>query len=400
MRRNAMAALMFLAAALLASCGRGSQTPESSAAVAAVKAAVAPVSKSAIEVPHEAVGTLKSKTVSAIRSKLTAHITAVHVREGDVVETGTILVDLDDREVAAQVDKAEAALSEARKALDETSMAIDAASSAKTAADANKDLAQATYDRYRGLFDSSAVSRQMLDEADAKRKSADADASRAADMLRSIEARRGEAQARIEQAAAEVANVRVGLGFAKIAAPMSGVVTKKNVDVGDLASPGAVLFEIEDNQQYRLEANVDENQLGGLHVGDKVQVILDALAGAELAGVVAEIVPAVDPVSRTFLVKVDLAKDNRLRSGVFGRLHFASAPTETLTVPKLAVFDRGQLLGVYVVGGDNIARMRLIKTGREYGDRVEVLSGLDEGERIVVDNVAQVTDGCRIQGSN
>ena len=279
-------------------------------------------------------------------------------------------------------------------------MAIDAASSAKTAADANKDLAQATYDRYRGLFDSSAVSRQMLDEADAKRKSTDADALRAADMLRSIGARRGEAQARIEQATAEVANVRVGLGFAKIAAPMSGVVTKKNVDVGDLASPGAVLFEIEDDQQYRLEANVDENQLGGLHVGDKVLVILDALSAAELAGVVAEIVPAVDPVSRTFLVKVDLAKDNRLRSGVFGRLHFATAPIETLTVPTSAVFDRGQLLGVYVVEGENIARMRLIKTGRAYGDRVEALSGLDEGERIVVDNIAQVTDGCRIQGSN
>jgi multidrug efflux pump subunit AcrA (membrane-fusion protein) len=100
------------------------------------------------------------------------------------------------------------------------------------------------------------------------------------------------------------------------------------------------------------------------------------------------------------VVKLDLPKDQRLRSGMFGRLRLSIGEKEILAVPKSAVFERGQLAGVYVVAGDGVARLRLIKTGKQYDDLVEVLSGLNEGDRIVVDNVAEVADGCRIEGGN
>ena len=399
MRTSVLVALVFLAA-VLTSCWREKAAPSPGDEAPLVKARVESVSKRAIDAPYEAVGTVKSKFATTVRSKLVAHVVAVHAHEGDVVKTGDLLAQLDDREVAAQVQKAEGALAEARKAREEINSAVDAAASAQVAASANKDLADATYARYKGLLENSAISRQMYDEAEAKQKAAAAEALRVGDMLRSASAKKGEVEARIEQAKAEVANSRVALGFTKIAAPMAGFVSMKNVDVGDLAAPDAALFDIEDNEQYRLEATVDEARFGGVHVGDQAVAVLDGLGGAVLPGTIGEIVPTADTTSRTFMVKLDLPKDHRLRSGMFGRLRLSIGEKEILAVRKSAVFERGQLVGVYVVASDGVVRLRLIKTGKQYDDLVEVLSGLNEGDRIVVDNVAEVTDGCRIEGGN
>jgi multidrug efflux pump subunit AcrA (membrane-fusion protein) len=399
MRRNVFVVLV-LSAAMLTSCWREKAAPSPGDEAPLVKAKVESVSKRAIDAPYEAVGTVKSKFAATVRSKLVAHVVAVHAHEGDVVKTGDLLAELDDREVAAQVQKAEGALAEARKALEEINSAVDAAASAQVAASANKDLADATYARYKGLLENNAVSRQMYDETEAKQRAAFAEALRAGDMLRSAGAKKGEVEARIEQARAELANAQVALGFTKITAPINGFVSMKSVDVGDLASPDAALFEIEDNEQYRLEATVDEARFGSVHVGDQAVAVLDGLGGTVLPGTIGEIVPTADSASRTFVVKLDLPKDQGLRSGMFGRLRLSTGPKEVLAIPKSTVFERGQLTGVYVVTTDGIARLRLIKTGKAYGDFVEVLSGLDEGEGIVVANVTQVTDGCRIEGGN
>ena len=399
MRRNVFV-LLVLSAAMLTSCWREKAAPSPGDEAPLVKARVESVSKRAINAPYEAVGTVKSKFATTVRSKLVAHVVAVHAHEGDVVKTGDLLAELDDREVAAQVQKAEGALAEARKAREEINSAVDAAASAQVAASANKDLADATYARYKGLLENSAVSRQMYDETEAKQRAAAAEALRVGDMFRSTSAKKGEVEARIEQAKAEVANSQVALGFTKITAPINGFVSMKHVDVGDLASPDAALFDIEDNEQYRLEAAVDEAQSGRVHAGDQAVAVLDALGGAELPGTVGEIVPTADSASRTFVVKLDLPKDQRLRSGMFGRLRLSIGEKEILAVPKSAVFERGQLAGVYVVAGDGVARLRLINAGKQYDDLVEVLSGLNEGDRIVVDNVAEVADGCRIEGGN
>jgi RND family efflux transporter MFP subunit len=167
--------------------------------------------------------------------------------------------------------------------------------------------------------------------------------------------------------------------------------------VGDLAAPGSPLLVMEDPQQYRLEAQVDEEQVHKIALGANVPVVLDALGEGELAGTVAEIVPAADPASRTSVVKVDLPAGSKVRSGMFGRARFTTGEEQALIVPATAVFQRGQLTAVYVIGEGGVARLRLITVGKQYSSGVEVLSGLDPGEQIVADKTDQVADGATVK---
>jgi multidrug efflux system membrane fusion protein len=132
-----------------------------------------------------------------------------------------------------------------------------------------------------------------------------------------------------------------------------------------------------------------------------VQVQIDALGQQELAGTVVEIVPAADPASRTYLVKISIAlpggNQQIIRSGLYGKARFITGQMQAMTIPRKAVVESGQLTSVFVVDQSGFARMRLVKTGKTYADRIEVLSGLKEGEQIVVDGVAAVNDGSRVR---
>jgi multidrug efflux pump subunit AcrA (membrane-fusion protein) len=395
--RNTLSMALLCVVIILVGCHKSESGAVAPTAEGSVRAPVEIVAQRSMETAYEAVGTVRSKTVSTIQSKVVGHVTAVHVTEGDRVQPEQVLVEIDDREAVAQAQKAEGALSETRAALQELERSINAAESAKAAADANSALADATYRRYKGLAQDQAVSRQLLDEAEAKQKAAAAEASRAEDMLRSFRAKRGEIEARIEQAQAELANAQVLLSYTKVRSPMDGLITRKNVEVGDLASPGTALLEVEDDRHYRLEAIVDEAQVTRLRIGNSGSVTIDALGGAMLTGTLSEIVPAADPASRTSVVKLDLPPTDSLRSGVFGRVKFAVGQTQALTVPQSALVERGQLTGVYVLDTERVTRLRLIKTGKAYGDRVEVLSGLNDGETVVSGNVGAVSDGSRVE---
>ncbi|MBI5095283.1 MAG: efflux RND transporter periplasmic adaptor subunit [Candidatus Hydrogenedentes bacterium] len=380
----------------LPSCG-GSHKAPGSPDRPSVIAPVTVVTKTTVATTYEAVGTIRSTSSSAIQSKAVGHITALRVKEGDTVQAGQILIELDDRDAVAQVQRAEAALKEAQDSRQAAAGSVRAAMHAKTAAEASGTLAQATFQRYKGLVDRQAVSKQAFDEASARWRGAEAEAAQAGDVAVSVQARASEAEALVAQAAAELSAAKTLLTYTQIAAPFAGVVTRKSVAVGDLAAPGVPLLEIEDTRLYRLEALVDEARVSAIKPGDTVSVTLDAIAGA-ISGTVAEVVPAADSASRTFLIKVDLPPRPEIRSGMFGRASFGAAQKAALTVPAAALVQQGQLTGVYVVGAENSeARLRLITVGKRYGDTVEVLSGLSAGDRVVMGNTAQVTEGCVIQ---
>ena len=393
----------FLAAIVLtgvmAACGRSSVSSEKAATPVTVQAPLASVEKRSVQAPHEAVGTVRAKVASTIQSKLMGHVRAVNVREGDHVESGQVLVEIDSREAESQVKRAEGAVREAQETRQETEKMVQATLQSKVAAEAGNELATASFKRYKGLAESQAVSRQVFDEANAKLKGAAADSARASEMVLSVQAKRGEVDARIEQAKAELSNAQTLLSFAKVTAPFAGIITRKTVDVGDLAAPGSPLLIVEDPQQYRIEAQVDEEQIHKIEPGSKVPVVLDAFGKGELAGTVAEIVPSADPASRTFVVKIDLPSDPAVRSGMFGRARFETGEKQTLTVPATAVVQRGQLTGVYVIGDGDVAHLRLITIGKHYGSDIEVLSGLEPGERIVADKADQVSDGAIVKQS-
>lgn len=399
MNRPAWVFLLITFSAALTGCGPSEHAPGPAGETLTVQASVVTAAKQSVPETYETVGTVEARTSSTLQSKLTGYVLSVNVREGDRVEAGQVLLEIDAREAAAQAAQAESALNEAVKAHQETENALQAAVHAKDAAEAASALASATLKRYEGLIESRAVTPQAFDEVAAKQKAAAAEAARASEMVRSAEARLEEVAARVEQAKAGLELARTVQGYARVTAPFAGVVTRKSVDTGDLAAPGMPLFVLENPEQYRLVAQVNEERVHAMKTGMEATVLLDALAEGEvtepapLQGTIAEIVPAADPASRSFEVKVDLPQNAAVKSGMFGRARFHAGSREVLVVPETALFRRGQLDGVYVLDEKDMARLRLVIPGHKHGTDVEILSGLEAGERIVSENADQVSDG-------
>jgi multidrug efflux pump subunit AcrA (membrane-fusion protein) len=132
-------------------------------------------------------------------------------------------------------------------------------------------------------------------------------------------------------------------------------------------------------------------------MGGQVTVVVDALETAQQKGKVVQIVPAADSASHTFLVKIELPADTRLRSGLFGRAQFSRGNRSALLIPETAVVERGQLQGVYVLDQNSIANLRYVTIGKPNGSAVEVLAGLQERERLVAKPGALDLAGKRIE---
>ena len=392
----AILAAIGLTAITASSCG---QKSEAAAKMPPVVngARVERVSMSAVEDYYEAAGTVRSKTTTVLSSKIMGTIVGLRAREGDKVSAGQVVVEIDDRDASAQLQKADAGLRQAQEVLAEAEQAINAAKSAQAAAESNRQLADSTYARYRALLERKSVSPQEFDEVKSKQEMAQAEARGAADNLKMLTARRQQALARIDQAKAEVANGQVFVSYARITSPISGVVVAKHTEVGSTAAPGAPLLTIEDSSRYKLEVAVEESQLGKIGMDERARVRIDALGPDDLEGGVSEITPAADPMSRSYTVKIDLPARQSLRSGLYGLASFASGWRQAILIPQKAVTQRGQLTGVFVVDVAGVARLRLIKTGKSYGENVEALTGLSDGERVVVDGVANVKDGVKVQ---
>jgi membrane fusion protein, multidrug efflux system len=392
--------LVILIVALALSCSKKPESSQPSPIVSGSK--IETVQASLVDDYYEAVGTVRAKNSSAVAAKIMGNIVALHVREGDFVRAGQVLVEIENRDAGIQLQKTRAGVRETQDSLEEVDRNIHAAESAHAAALANERLAKATFNRYQMLFDRRSVSPQEFDEIRARYEVAKAESERAERMLQVTKARRNQVQARIDQAKADVANAQVYAGYSRIAAPISGVVVAKQADVGSMAMPGTPLLTIEDSSHYQLEASVQESQLGKIQLHDRVRVMIEAVGDRELAGTVDEIVPAADPASRTYVVKVALPNVSgaQLRTGLYGKAAFVSGQRKVLAIPQVAVVQQGQLTSAFVVDQSGFARLRLVKTGKAYGDRVEVLSGLTEGEQIVSERVAEIRDGTRVRDAS
>jgi len=330
---------------------------------------------------YEATGTVRARTSAIISAKLMGYVREVKVQAGDRVREGQQLVTLDTRDLDVGSRRAEAAREEVRTAVPE-------ADSAVAAAKANLDLAQVTFGRMTDLFQKKSISNQEFDEASARLKAAQA-------AYEMAQARRVQLNSKLAQADQEVRSTEVTRSYADVQAPFAGVVVSKSVDPGSLALPGAPLFTIEREGAYRFEASVEESRLAAIRIGQPVSVTLDGV-DRTLDARVSEIVPAVDAASRAYIVKIDLPAVPAIRSGVFGRAAFQLGSRSLLAVPAGAVTDRGQLQSV-LVADSGIARTRLITTGQKLKDRIEVLSGLTAGEKVISPVPQGLSDGARVE---
>ncbi len=358
--KNSRLTLLFSAlvaiTAILASCSR--QTAAPAVAQPEVVRDVRVVQVSARQLPNtvDAVGTVRAAQSATLSAQVMGTIASVAVREGDHVRAGQTVITIDAAQMAAQVERASAGVA---------AMEQQVAAAASDAA-----LAQSTLKRYEMLQTQKSVSPQEFDEVSTR--------------ARSAAARVAALQSQQTEAVAAVSAARTMQGYTRIQAPFAGVVTERKVDPGAMAAPGVPLLTIEREGAYRLEASVDESLLSDVRVGEELPVWLDAQGDTAIHGRVAQIVPAADAASRSFLVKIDLPAAKGVFSGMFGRAAISHGGSRAaLFLPRSAVVTRGSMQGVYVVGPDAIAGLRYVTLGSASGEEVEVLSGLSAADTVV-----------------
>ncbi len=324
-----------LCALLTSSCGRkhSPTAPAANLPVATVRVqAVQSLKRLASE---EVVATVRPKLSASVSAKVSGTIQQVFVAPGQAVKAGDPLVQIDAREIQARLDQAQAVRDQAGKDLE----------------------------RFKTLLKQNGVTQQEFDAAQSRFRVAEGAATEAQTML----------------------------AYTRILAPFDGIVTAKRADVGDLATLGKPLLDVEDPTTLRLEADVPETLLDKVKLGQSLKVSVPTVSAA-LQGTVAEMAPIADPASRTFRVKLDLPPTPGLRSGLFGRVSVPVAEVEAIRVPAGAVVVRGQMEIAFVVAG-RCAQLRLVKTGKALGPEVEIVAGLAPGESLVVDGASQLQDG-------
>ncbi len=315
------------------------------------------------DVFYETSGTIKAKNVSIISSRLMGTVTKIMVREGDRVKAGDILIFIDDSDSAQKKIAAEAGYIESQKAL-EASMN-------------HKNLAEITFERYAKLYEEKVISQQEFDQIKTQKNIAAIEYERTQQAVRRAEAVKGEALAYY--------------GFTKIKAPYTGIVTSKKIDVGTMAVPGTPLMVVEDSSQFKVEVSVDERLYKSLVKGAGVLIIIPSTK-EKIEGKIARIAPAIDLSTRTFNVEI-LVKDVQLRTGLYAKVLIPEGKREAVLLPKKAVVEKGQLTGVYLVNEKGVISYNLVKTGKIYGEEVEILSGLNKNGKIIVEGLEKAVDG-------
>ena len=330
---------------------------------------------------YRAVGAVHSANSAILAAQLAGTVREIRVKPGDHVRRGQLLAVLDDRSARAQVQGAEAGVSEATHGEAEADEALKAAT-------ADRQYAEVTFNRYKILLAKNSLSRQEYDGAEARYQAALANE-------RAVAAKKQQILARQQQARSQQDSAKTLLSYSRVVSPLDGIVTAKSVDAGTVVMPGVPLLTVEDTGSYRLEVSLPEEYLRQAKLGEAVSV---STAEGRFEGHVAEIVPAADVTSHTFLMKIELPPDRNCRSGEYGEAGIPIGEAKSLAVPSAAVVEHGELQGVFVVGAEGSVEYRLVKTGKLSGDRVEILSGLSAGEKVAVSQVDRLRDGARVEG--
>ena len=382
MHRKRIRSLLLIATAagFLAACGSNGRHPaEPGPLVTGVQTET--VHLESVPQAYQAAGTIHSANTAILAAQLGGTVREIRVNAGDHVKRGQLLAVLDDRSAQAQMQGAEAGVNEAVQGEAEVEQGLKAAT-------ADRQFAEATFNRYKALLAKNSLSREEFDGAEARYQAALANE-------RSMEAKKQQVLARQQQARSQQDSARTYLSFSRIVSPLDGVVTAKSVDAGTVVMPGTPVLTVEETTRYRLEASLPEEYLPSAKTGASVSISTEH---GQFEGRVAEVVPAADVTSHTFLVKIDLPHDCNCRSGEYGQASFPIGEAKRLAVPSSAVLDHGELQGIFVVAADGNVEYRLVKTGKTFGNRVEILSGVAAGEKVAISQIDRLRDGARVEG--
>lgn len=326
-----------VAALALTGCSKHAGPVASAAAdLPPAKVAVTAVAAESLPLLTEVTGTIRPAQRASLAAKVMGTIEELPVALGQRVAAGDVLVRISAGEISARLIQAQSQLNQA-----------------------SRDLAR---------------ERELL-----------AKGASTSDMVRNLEDRFNMTQAMVREA-------ETMLGYATLRAPFAGVVSRKTAHAGDLAAPGMPLLEIEGTGDFQIEAGIPDSIAARLATGATMPAEVP-VAGAAFPATLVELSSAADPSARTVPAKFSVPAGLPVRSGQFARLQVPGASVPVLLAPASAVSRVGQLERVFVVGEKNLAVLRLIKTGAARGDRVEILSGLAAGERLVLDPPATLREG-------
>lgn len=317
------------------------------------------VAAQSTEEPVAYSATVQAAEQAQIATKVIGRVELIHVNEGDEVKKGDPLANIRSDEVDAKLSQTEAGIAEAT---------------------AHYDNAKRDLERYESLLEKKAVTQKEMDNVRAAYESA---------------------RARLQGAREMRTEVEGLLKYINITAPFDGVVTKKFVDAGDLAMPGQPILSVEQIDELEAVATVPEGEIDRFSVGMPVVITVSSRGAeeprAEYTGDITQIVLSADPASHQFMIKaVITSPDENIKPGMFARITVTRLGRETLLAPAPAVFQRGQLEGVFVVDGESRARLRWVRTGRTFGENREILSGLESGETVVITNQRSLKDGQKV----
>lgn len=344
-----------MAVATLTACGHDAPTLNP-ADLPAINVRVQAVEKITEGRTVEVRGTVQAARRALVSTRVSGPVVRLLVQAGDRVQAGVPLLEIQPETSQGQLDQARGSLAQAQAALT---------------------LAERNLERYQALHDERAASGLELDMARTQAE---------------------QARGAVEQARGAVLAATSVASEAVVRAPFVARIVQTLVEVGDLAAPGRPLIEVESAVGRELQVALRAGEISRVRIGDAVPVSLDARPelGA-LQGTVSEMVPSADPATHTFTVKIDLPGAD-IASGLAGRALIPGGSSERLVVPASVIHHRGGLELAIVRGADGAARIRAVTTGVRRADgRVEVLSGLAEGEMVVVDAAAPPIDGTPLE---
>lgn len=315
------------------------------------------------------VGNLIGDATVSVVPKTAGRLDAVFVRLGDRVARGQKIAKIEDREILEQVKQAEAAFEVGKATIRQR--------------EADLKFAQTNLDRSKSLFDRQLLPRQTMDDADAR--------------FQAAVAQLDLARAQVNQSQARLDELRINLANTVIISPVDGFVARRATDAGAYASPNAPVADLVDIHRVRLVANIIEKDLRRVQTGDSAAVEVDAYPGEHFTGRVARVAPVLDPTTRTAEIEVEIPNgDYRLKPGMYARVSVTTDErANALVVPRNAVVDIDGKRGVFVTQ-DLVAKFHAIAIGIEDGDKLEVLSGVTERDKVVTTGAGALRDGDRV----
>ncbi|HVP18855.1 MAG TPA: efflux RND transporter periplasmic adaptor subunit [Spirochaetia bacterium] len=318
-----------------------------------------------------------------IYAKLAGQATFVGGDVGDHVKAGQLLVQIDTKELNAQLKVAEAQLAGVSDQAAQAKIGVETAR-------LNLDLAQRAYDRTKTLFETKVVTQSQLDDAQTKldlAKSAFDNASRQYETV---------SGSGVAQADAQVNYIRVQISNSTITSPIAGVVTNRNINVGEITSVNTVLMSIADTATLKLQGNLSQEDIVHLSIGDRVKVSVDAIPGKQYAGRIEQVGPIAAATGQYFPVVLTLANDGKLLAGMTAKASFTLTGASG-TIAPLAAVDAGEdgQAFVYLVAGGKVHKTQVVLGMRNATD-VQVLSGLAPGDTVAISNIASLQDGMEV----